>query len=152
MNVGQIMTREGVSVPPEATLLQALQEILAHRLNGVVVVSDQQRVLGVVTQGDILRAALPSAAEVMRDESFFLYPDRMSAHIVEALGKRVTEVMATTLVSVTRETPAALAGGQMVEKRIKQLPVVENDTLVGVVTLVDVTRRLLRDAGVAPGV
>jgi CBS domain-containing protein len=151
MNVGQLMTHEVVCVAPDALLLDALQEILAHDLNGVVVVSEDRRVMGIVTQGDIFRAVMPSEAEVMRDDSYFLYPEKMSTHIAQALHKRVGDIMATNVISVTRETPAALAGGQMVEKRIKQLPVVENMKLVGIITFNDISRKFLRDAGIPSG-
>lgn len=148
MKVAQLMSHEVVSVSPDAPLLDALQEMLAHHLNGVVVVSDQRLVIGILTQGDIFRAVMPSEAEVMRDGSFFHYPERMSTHIAEALHKRVGDIMSTNVVSVTRETPVALAGGQMIEKRIKQLPVVEDKKLVGVITFTDITRKFLSDAGI----
>ncbi len=150
MKVGQLMTHEVVCVPADATLLQALQEILAHGLNSIVVVSNQGRVMGIVTQGDIFRTAMPSEADVMRDDSFFLYPERMPTYITEALHKRVGDIMATDVISVTRETPAALAGGLMLEKRIKQLPVIEDMKLVGIITFTDISRQFLRDAGVIP--
>ncbi|HVN31829.1 MAG TPA: CBS domain-containing protein [Thermoanaerobaculaceae bacterium] len=143
LRVKDFMTDRVVTATPQTTIDQVLKEMQVHGINGTVVVDDERHVLGVVTQGDVFRAALPTEAEVLADESYFLSAERLKEHIREALLRPVGEIMSRRLVSVSPDSPAALAGGIMLDHRIKQLPVVEAGILQGIITIADITRQFV---------
>jgi CBS domain-containing protein len=143
VKVKDVMTERVVTARRQVSIGDVLQQMQHHRINGLIVVDEEAHVLGVVTQGDVFRAALPSEAEVLGDESYFLYPERLHEHIREALLRPVAEIMSRRIVSVRPDSPAALAGGVMLDHRVKQLPVVEGGKLVGVISIMDITKRFL---------
>lgn len=143
LKVKDVMTKGVVTATRQTSIGDGLQQMQQHRINGLIVVDEERHVVGVVTQGDVFRAALPSEAEVLGDETYFLYPKRLQDHIHEALLRPVAEVMSRRIVTVPPDSPAALAGGVMLDHRVKQLPVVEGGKLVGVISIVDVTRHFL---------
>ena len=141
--VKDVMTDPVATAMPGTTIGKVLKDMQVHRLNGTVIVDDERHVLGVVTQGDVFRAVLPTEAEVAADESYLLSADRLKEHITEALSRPVGAIMSSRVVSVSPEDPAVVAGGIMLEHRVKQLPVVEGGRLVGVVTIADITKQFL---------
>jgi len=63
----------------------------------------------------------------------------MEGRVEPLKTKPVSEIMTTKLVTISKNTPAVNAGALMIAKKIKQIPVVENDELIGVISFRDIT-------------
>ena len=140
--VGELMNPDVVALRPEMTVPEA-QEVLARKsVSGAPVVDDAGRVVGVVSQNDLVRrsAHAPTAAEA---GSFFT-----SDADFEDLGRvpaapsatRVAEVMSRRVYQVARDTGVAIAANVMRERRVHRLLVTDRGVLVGVVTSLDLLR------------
>jgi acetoin utilization protein AcuB len=77
---------------------------------------------------------------VLRELSPFLDTPREEARDVRSLGRPATEMMRTDPVTVAPETPVPQAVTRLLKHSVSALPVIDGDTLVGIVT----TRDLLR--------
>ncbi len=124
--LGELMTRDVLAVAPEDTLGEAAQRMAQHGI-GSVVVLDYGRLVGILTERDVLRAVA----------------DRV--HSSEA---RVRDWMTGEPVTATESTFAGEAARMMLEQGFRHLPVVDGDHVVGIVSLRDVARWSLH---VAPG-
>ncbi|MDQ3890634.1 MAG: CBS domain-containing protein [Actinomycetota bacterium] len=116
--LADLMARDVLSVAPDDTLAEAAQVMADHSV-GSAVVHDHGRLVGIITERDLLRAA---ASRVHPSEG------------------RVREWMTVDPVVASEETSPAEAAGTMLEHGFRHLPVVERERTVGIVSLRDVMR------------
>src|SRR4051794_3243656 len=57
MKAGDIMTRNVITIDPDSTVVQAAQRMIEHRISGMPVVDQSGRVLGIISEGDLLHRA-----------------------------------------------------------------------------------------------
>lgn len=143
MKISEIMSREVLTATPEATLKEGLELLTKSRLNGLVVV-EGGKVAGLVTKADIFRAILPSQAEIAEEETYMKDPEFIEERIFKCLEIRVGKIMASPAVTVSGSTPMVKAGTTMLLKQIKQIPVVDDGKLVGIVTLSDILSAFMK--------
>lgn len=139
--VNDVMTREVRSIRPEASIAEAIELLIGKRYRALPVIDEQQRVVGILTDGDVLRQlGLPVAGvEAAMSESELTAQLNALRHS----GQTVADLMRTRLITVHPETPVAEAVRLMTENGIKRLPVVDHDQkLQGMVSRVDVLRAL----------
>jgi CBS domain-containing protein len=155
MKVADIMSKDVVSVFPDASVREIASLMLERRISGVPVVDHEQHVLGVVSEGDLIRRP-----EIDTDRAgrgwlhIFVSEQDRARDFVKSHGRRAREVMTQPVVWVAPETPLDEAVRVMEHHRIKRLPVVEHGRLVGLMTRADVVRALLERkpaAAPAPG-
>ena len=153
MKAKDVMTRHVISVAPDASILEALRLMLGHKISGLPVVDQKGQLLGIVTEGDFLRRA-ETGTERRRPRwlEFLLGPGMIAGDYVQSHARRVDEVMTPDVLTVTEETPLGDIVTLMEKHRIKRLPVVRGDELVGIVSRANLLRALAGVAGeIAPG-
>jgi CBS domain-containing protein len=116
--VGELMTRDLLTVAPEDTLGEAAEK-MDRRGVGSAIVSDFGRLIGILTERDILRAV---AGRVHSSEA------------------RVRQWMTADPVTVSKEMSADEAARTMLDRGFRHLPVIEGDRAVGIVSIRDVAR------------
>jgi CBS domain-containing protein len=121
VGIGEIMTTDVLTVAPEDTLGEAAAK-MTERGVGAVVVSDFGRMIGILSERDIMRAVA----------------DRI--HSSEA---RVREWMTADPVTAAPETSVEEAGRTMLEHGFRHLPVVDGERAVGIVSLRDLAEHQL---------
>ena len=138
MLVKEIMRSPVVTIRPDATLRQAAELMLEHNINGLPVVDDARRVIGIIGLKDILRAPMPSIAHatVSRLATEGDVAKRLDTTLVE-------RVMATTVFSVKEDDPLMTAVAIMVNQGLHPVPVLRGQQLVGVVSRADAVRAIL---------
>ena len=124
--LGELMTRDVLAVAPEDTLGHAAEQMV-ERGTGSAVVADYGRLIGILTERDLLRAV---AGRVHSSEA------------------RVREWMTAEPVTATEAMSAEEGARIMLEQGFRHLPVVDDDRAVGIVSIRDVTRWSMH---VAPG-
>jgi CBS domain-containing protein len=140
--VGELMNPDVVALQPDLPVPKA-QALLADRsVSGAPVVDDSGRIVGVVSQNDLVRsAAHPDSAG---HRGVFFTSDADFADLGETLlpssALFVRDVMSRRVHHVARDTGVAIAANIMRERRIHRLLVTERGLLVGVVTSLDLLR------------
>jgi CBS domain-containing protein len=125
------MTRDPVTIAPEASLAEAEALLEQHDFNALPVVGPGRELVGIVTKLDLLRA--------------FRFTDQhMFPPYEEIMARPVREVMVTDLTTVTPRTPLTRVLETLVRMRTKSLPVVEDGAVVGVIAREDVVQALRR--------
>lgn len=151
MNVADVMTQRVTTVGPDATVAEAAQLMLGRSVSGLPVVDKAGIVVGVVTEGDLLRRA-ETGTERRRSRwlEFLVGPGRVADEYARAHGRKVEEVMTADVVTVTPETPLEQVVELMERHSIKRLPVLEGRQLVGIVSRANLLHALARLAVTAP--
>jgi acetoin utilization protein AcuB len=136
MTVGTVMARDPVTVGPEAPLREASELMRRRGIHHLPVVGDGARLIGIITDRDLVHAALIPALA-----------DQMPWDARRTKSPRVRDAMTWAVVTTRPDATLVEAGRVMVERHIGSLPVVEGDRLVGILTERDLLEALRADAG-----
>lgn len=135
MLVHEVMTSPAVTVDPGTSLKEAVQRLDRHRITAMPVVDVEGRLVGVVSEADVLR---DSVAPDRRVHERLVEITAPPAHLA------VTDVMTHLPVCVSPDDDLSQAVELMVDTQVKSLPVVAHGRVVGVVSRADVITVLAR--------
>jgi CBS domain-containing protein len=135
MQAKDVMTTKVVTVAPDTRVEQIAALLLERRISGVPVVDADGRLVGIVTEGDLMRRP-EIGTERHRGWWLRLFGDERdrAAEYARAHGSRAERVMTRNVVTVTEETPLGEIARLLEEHRIKRVPVVRDGMLVGIVS------------------
>ncbi|HKZ97132.1 MAG TPA: CBS domain-containing protein [Hyphomicrobiaceae bacterium] len=123
MNVAAILKGKGRAVStsrPDVTLLDIVQKLNAKKIGAIVVVGENGKVAGIVSERDVIRA--------------------IGERGIDALNLPVSEVMTRNVISCRETSPIDELMETMTKGRFRHLPVVEDDALVGIISIGDVVK------------
>jgi CBS domain-containing protein len=123
MTVKAVLSRKGTSVTtiePIATLAAAIETLAEKRIGAIVVTGAEARIIGIISERDIVRA--------------------LSQHGAEALSRPVAEIMTRNVVTCSERDTIANLMERMTEGKFRHLPVVEQGRLVGIVSIGDIVK------------
>lgn len=144
MRAEQIMTPDPIAATPEMTIAEAARLMLDHRISGLPVTEGKARLVGMLTEGDLLRRA-ETGTERHRSRwlELLMGPGRLAGDYVDAHARKVSEIMTTDIVSVAPGAPLDEIVALMEKHHVKRVPVVDTGRLVGIVSRADLVRALL---------
>lgn len=134
--VGGLMLIDVPTVQRETPLAETLDRLLESEKRRVVVVDDEQHVVGIITDGDVLRRASRrvQGSALQRLADWFGGGARPEGIEVAAKGRVAADIMSSPAITVTPETPTAEAIRLMIAHKVKRLPVVDaSGQLVGMI-------------------
>ena len=150
MTVKEIMTRSVISVRREDTLQDVARLLTDFRISGLPVTDGQNRVIGMITEGDLIRFArnrqIPIVLDMLGNGVYVNYepPASLEEQIASATTLKVAEVMTKRVTTVAPETPVEEAAQLMVSRKVKRVPVVDSEgQLVGIVSRGDIVRSVM---------
>ena len=142
MKVKEVMTRDPITIDPEAPLGTAMDVMRQKRIRHLPVIDDAGRLLGIITDRDLRQATFAPALA----EHLSLQAQRRLRGIGQTLEDlRVKHAMTWVVVTTDPEATIARAAVVMFERRIGSLPVVEDGRLVGILTERDLLLALARE-------
>ncbi|MFZ3359768.1 MAG: CBS domain-containing protein [Xanthobacteraceae bacterium] len=146
VRAGEIMTRDIVSVYPDAPIRAIARLMLDKGISAVPVVDSTGAPLGIVSEGDLIGRA-DSDREARKDwwlsmlaEGEALNPDFLTN--LRASERIARDVMSGPVVTVAENTEASEIGRLLQSYRIKRVPVVRDGRVVGIVSRADLLRSL----------
>ena len=143
MQVANVMDRRFQYVSASKPIWVAHALMLRRHVNYLVVSETGESLDGLVTHADVFRKILPTTSEFMERPDGPSDPEQVADRYREISSMPVESIMTTQLTTVSPSLPLVQAGALMNAKKIKQLPVVENSRLVGVISYSDVSAGLL---------
>ena len=143
MHASDVMTIRVITVAPNTRVPEVARLLLQHRISAVPVVNPEGRVVGIVSEGDLIRRAETGGE---RPQSWWLTlmtgSDELAHEYVKSHGMEAADVMTSDVVSVRRDTPVGEIARLIERRRIKRVPVIEDGRLVGIVSRADLLRGL----------
>lgn len=132
--VGDVMTRDVVTISPDATIADAEDLLDRYGFEALPVVEGEGPPIGIVGKLDVLRA-------------YIFTPESIVPHYDEIRARPVRTVMTLQPLAVSPDLPLTRLLETLVSTRVKSVPVVEDGRLVGMVAREDVIKALRRAAG-----
>lgn len=147
--VAEIMDREPATVSPDDDVRKVIDVLQTHDLPGLPVVDEARKVLGIVTESDLVISDeesdfhLPHYVNIMGGVVFLESTKHFEERAKKAFAATAADMMTADPITVGPDEPAEHAGRLISEKKHNRLPVVDDEgRLVGVVTRVDVLAAL----------
>jgi CBS domain-containing protein len=141
MKVLDLMTYKTVIVKADDSVLAAIRLMLDNNISGLPVVDDQNKLVGMVTEGDLLRRA-DLATEKPRSWWHVLLasPGKLAAEYADTHAHRVRDAMTFPVHTIDFDAPIVVAVDMMEKFNVKRLPVVRGTTLIGILSRRDLVK------------
>ena len=147
MRAADVMSRRCITIRPGSSVEAAARLMLRHHISGLPVVDAGGAVVGVVTEGDMLRRAeIGTERQRARWLEFLVSPGRQAQDYVQAHARKIGEIMTREVVSIGPDDPLSEVVALMERYRVKRLPVIDRGKLVGVVSRADLLDALVNVA------
>jgi CBS domain-containing protein len=142
--VKDIMTAPVIGIQPEMPLASAVEVMLRERISGLPVIDAGGNLVGMLSEGDLLRRTELGTTKRPRWIDLFFREGRLAERYTHDHGRRVQEVMTADVRTITEAADVREAVELMQRHRIKRLPVVAADKVVGIVTRADILQALAK--------
>lgn len=150
MKAKDIMTRDVVTVGPDASVHEVAALLAKHHISGIPVMTQDDRLLGLVSEGDLIERA-----EVGADPKGkwwlvnFDDPTALASRYTKAHGAKTADVMTRHVATVGPDADLAVVADILRAHRVKRVPVVQDGKLLGIVTRSDIVKAL--SGAIGPG-
>ena len=141
------MTKDVISVKPDASIRELAELLLAKRISGVPVVDDSGALRGIVSEGDLMRKEIaPEVPDELCILGAVIYYNGLQEY-KDAFRKfsamTAKEIMTEKVLTVKENDDVSKVAKIMLDKHIKRLPVMDGDKLAGIVSRSDIVKMLL---------
>lgn len=141
MQAQDVMTTVVATIPAGATVQEAAKLMLERRISALPVMDRKDRVVGIVSEGDLVRRT-ELGTDAARSWWLRVFAEDSVRDYLKTHGGSVSEVMTSPAVSVRRTTSLQKIARLLEKHRIKRVPVLDAGRLVGIVSRADLVRRL----------
>jgi CBS domain-containing protein len=141
--VGDVMTKNVIKIREDADIHEATTLLSENRISGLPVVDSQDRVVGMITEADLLAMVGMKKGHTFKDVIRHLLGEPLPE---PKQGKRLREIMTSPAITTGPEADIREVASMLGEKRIKRLPVVdEQRRLIGIISRADIVKAIGAD-------
>jgi CBS-domain-containing membrane protein len=135
MKARDVMVAPVITASPNASVKSVAETFVRHQISAVPVVDDKGKLLGMISEGDLLHRA-EAGTEKQRPWWLraFVGPDTLANEYVKAHARKVADAMTRQVVTASPETPLHEVAALLEKHSVKRVPIVENGQLVGIVS------------------
>jgi CBS domain-containing protein len=143
MNASDIMVSKVITVGPDAGVRDVARLLLDNRISAVPVISEDRKLLGIISEGDLMRRV---EAGTERHRSWWLAMlssnEGLAAEFVRSHARKVADLMTHKVITANPETPVGDIASLMERNGIKRVPIVKNGKVVGIVSRANLVQAL----------
>jgi CBS domain-containing protein len=143
MKASDIMVADVITVGPDNTVQDVAEILLARRISGLPVIDPHGRLVGLVSEGDLLRRA---EAGTEHERSWWLRllmgRESLAAEYVREHSRKVADVMTRHIIAADPDTPVGAIAALLERNRIKRVPILDDGKVVGIVSRANLLQAL----------
>lgn len=144
MKVKELMDTNAVSVSPETTYEEVARLLYTHQVSGAPVLDDKERVIGFVSEKDIVRILYPWYKSFYESPESYTDMEARESKAGDIRNTKVEVFMKRNIITVTPDDPIMKACALMLAHDINRLPVVEYGKVVGAVSRDSIYKAVLK--------
>ena len=141
MKAADVMTTNVISVRPDTTAAEIAALLLERRISAVPVIDDAGRLVGVVSESDLLRHPPADSPRAWWLRLFDATRPTLE-DVAKSKSLPASELMTHNVVAVIEDAPLQIVATLLLRHRVKRVPVVRDRQVVGIVSRSDVLRGL----------
>ncbi len=142
--VRDVMRHKVASVTPEDTLKEVANQMFRHRLSALAVVDNRNKLLGVISDRDLIKAALPNYEALVSNINYSLEVEPFEELLKQEDKIKVSQLYRNEYEITTPETRVVEVAAMMIFKDVRRVFVVADDVLVGVLLRKDIVNMVIR--------
>ncbi len=147
MKAADIMDAPGPSVTPETPVVEAVRKMLEHKVSGLPVIDEEGRLVGMITEGDLLRRSeLGTERKLTGFAAVQAGAQKLAEEFVRAHAQTIGDVMTKEPMSVDEDTRIAAIVTLIEERHVHLIPVVRGGSLIGMIGRPCLLRALIQRA------
>ena len=143
MKASDVMVHDVITIGPDDDVSRAAKMLADHDISALPVIDEQRRVLGILSEADLLRRE--EIGTEKRHPAWLeavMPAGRLAAEYAKSHGRKVRELMSESVVSARPDASLPDIAALLERKRIKRVPIVENGKLVGIVSRANLIQAL----------
>ena len=149
MKAKDIMTHDPITIGPKTNIREIAEILTTHNISGLPVVGEDGAVLGIVSEGDLMRKEIaPKTPDVLSILGAIIYYNGLKEY-QQAFRKMsattAEEIMTARVVTVQQHEDVSQVGQIMLDHAIKRVPVLAGNQLVGIISRSDIVKMLLQE-------
>ncbi len=128
MKVADLLKDKGksvITITPDEPIFTAMGKLIENQIGSLVVIDAEKKLVGIISERDIMRAA---------------YSD-----LEKLKSKKVSQLMSTNIIIGIPEDDVDYIMGIMTQNRIRHLPIVTKDGIVGIISIGDIVKYQLKE-------
>jgi CBS domain-containing protein len=143
MKAADVMVSPVITVGPECSVQELAEILLEHRISAVPVVSKNGDLVGIVSEGDLIRRTeIDTERPRSRSLALLIGSQPLAAEFVKSHARRVADLMTRDVIVATPETPLRDIAALLEKNGIKRVPIVSNGKVVGIVSRANLVQAL----------
>lgn len=135
MKASDVMVSPVITVTPNTSVREVAKLLLEQRISAVPVVDDKQQLVGIVSEGDLMRR---SESDTERRRSWWLEAftsdQTLAAEYIKAHSRKVADIMTSRVITAAPDTPLHEIAALFEKNSIKRVPIMRDGQLVGIVS------------------
>lgn len=149
MKVSELMTKSVITVHESTPVAEIARLMLAHNVSGIPVMGSENRLVGIVTEGDLViqnaNVHFPTFLEILDIRIPLSSNRQFEEDLRRALGTTAADTMTSEVLTVGPNDDVSEAATLMADKRVNPVPVLDGERLVGIVSRSDIIRHILAE-------
>jgi len=144
MIVSEIMTTGVRTANADTSIKEIANTMCFNKISGLPIVDDDDKIIGIVSEKDLLKRMFPDMATIATEgrPNF----EEMEKGYADTLQLVASDIMTTTVSSVTPDMPIMKAASLMCINKIRRIPVTEDDVVVGIISIGDVHKAIFQSS------
>ena len=146
MKLKELMIKNVITVLQSMNVRDAAEMLFNMGISGLPVVDDQKNLVGMITEKDIIRMALPKYVEKLGSLAYTLDMVPFAKTLAKADKVLVKEIMRKDVITATVDTSVPEVARIMIVKRIRRIPILDQEgRLVGIIARHDIVREIFKE-------
>ncbi|MDA0692101.1 MAG: CBS domain-containing protein [Nitrospinae bacterium] len=141
-----IMSKNVITVKKDTPISELSDLLISYNINGLPVVDDDEKVIGIVTQGDLIEQNknlhIPTVITLFDAVLFLDSEKKFEADIKKLTANKVRDIYSTDAITISVDAELGEIATIMAEKDVHTLPVLDDGKLVGVIGKLDLIRAM----------
>ena len=144
MRVSEIMTKDLTAVEKDISVRELIFILNSADISVMPIVDDDGVLIGIISEKDLIKAALPGYFEMLHSTSFIPDLNQFSTKLAKIARDPIERYMKRDVVSIAIDDDDLQAADLLIRKNLRSLPVIDKEgRLAGVVRRIDLLRNLL---------
>ena len=145
MKVKDVMVKKVISINSSDSFISIIKILVKYKISGLPVVNKKGKVIGIISEKDLLSHLFPSEKEFYSNMQYWIQPGRLEEEAKSIKKLKARDLMTKQVISVDPDDSIMHACALVLINNIRRLPVIKNGKIEGIVTTRNLYSNFLKE-------